>query len=78
MLIRISVTEFCNVFIFITFRLVKIRIYDLEELKELCSYIMDGSYVLTSETTKKTDLCIFCRKVKKVKTSVVHLLEEKN
>ena len=52
MLIRISVTEFCIVFIFITFRLVKIRIYDLEELKELCSYIMDGSYVLTSETTK--------------------------
>ena len=26
---------------------------------------MDGSYVLTSETTKKTDLCIFCQKVKK-------------
>ena len=26
---------------------------------------MDGSYVLTSETTKKTDLCIFCQKVEK-------------
>ena len=26
---------------------------------------MDGSYVLTSKTTKKTDLCIFCQKVKK-------------
>ena len=28
-------------------------------------YILDGSYVHTSETTKKTDLCIFCQKVKK-------------
>ena len=26
---------------------------------------MDGSYVLNSETTKKTDLCIFCQKGKK-------------
>ena len=26
---------------------------------------MDGSYVLNSKTTKKTDLCIFCQKVKK-------------
>ena len=26
---------------------------------------MDGSYVLTSETTKITDLCIFCQKVLK-------------
>ena len=26
---------------------------------------MDGSYALTSETTKKADLCIFCQKVKK-------------
>ena len=25
---------------------------------------MNGSYVLTCETTKKTDLCIFCQKVK--------------
>ena len=39
---------------------------------------MDASYVLASEITKKTDLCIFCQKVKKVKTSAVHLLEEKN
>ena len=26
---------------------------------------MDGSYVLTRETTKEIDLCIFCQKVKK-------------
>ena len=26
---------------------------------------MDAFYILTSETTKKTDLCIFCQKVKK-------------
>ena len=26
---------------------------------------MDDSYVLTNKTTKKTDLCIFCQKVKK-------------
>ena len=26
---------------------------------------MDGSYVLTNKTNKKTDLCIFCQKVKK-------------
>ena len=37
----------------------------MQELEELCRYIMDGSYVLTSETTKKTGLCIFCQKVKK-------------
>ena len=30
---------------------------------------MDGSYVLTSATTKKTDLCIFCQKVKKSENS---------
>ena len=35
-----------------------------QELEEICSYIMNGSYVHTSETTKKTDLCIFCQKVK--------------
>ena len=28
----------------------------------LCCYIMEGSYVLTTETTTKTDLCIFCQK----------------
>ena len=39
---------------------------------------MDGSYVLTSEITKKIDSCIFCQKVEKLKTSAVHLLEEKN
>ena len=39
---------------------------------------MDGSYVITSETTKKTDLCIFCQKVTKAKTLAVHLLEEKH
>ena len=40
---------------------------------------MDCSYVLSSETTKKTDLWIFCQKVeKKVKTEAAHLLEEKN
>ena len=27
---------------------------------------MDRSIVLTSETTKITDLCIFCQKVKKI------------
>ena len=37
----------------------------MEELEELCCYIMDSSYVFTSETTKKTDLCIFCQKVQK-------------
>ena len=26
---------------------------------------MDGSYVLTNETTKKTDSCIFCQRVQK-------------
>ena len=26
---------------------------------------MDSSYVFISETTKKTDLCIFCQKVQK-------------
>ena len=26
---------------------------------------MDGSYVFTNKTTKKTDLCIFYQKVKK-------------
>ena len=39
---------------------------------------MDGSYVLTSETTKKTDLCIFYQKVTKMKTTAVHLIEEKH
>ena len=39
---------------------------------------MDGSYVLTSKTTKKTDSCIFCQEVEKLKTSAVHLQEEKN
>ena len=40
--------------------------------------MMGRSYVLTSKTTKKTNLCIFCHKVKKVKTYAVHLLEKKN
>ena len=35
----------------------------MKELKELCCYVMDGSYVLTSEISTKPDLCIFCQKV---------------
>ena len=39
---------------------------------------MDGCYVLTSKTTKKTDLCIFCQKVKKRKNFSSTSTERKN
>ena len=59
MLIRISETWFCNIFIFITFRLVKK--YKHVRIRRT----MNGSYVLPSKTTKKTDLYISCQNVKK-------------
>ena len=41
-----------------------VKNYKQVRIRKTMLLYMDGSYVLTSETTKKTDLCIFCQKVK--------------